>query len=252
MTDKKDVLILASGGGSNAEAIVSHAQKQELPIRFVGGCNISREKAGVYERLEKLNVPVHYLPSPKTDFSALCGFLDKNRFDLIVLAGYMRVLPADIADNYRIVNIHPSILPFVYKGSMDAYKDAMDNGDIYTGCTVHQVTSEVDAGPILAQIAFEIPPLVRKDGDLDTLKKIGLAHEHALYPAVVASVVLSGKYILNAPIKMIRVADQAKKNLADRELPAVDKFIPLSYHRGFLEFNPKEVAWKKKILYCGR
>lgn len=249
---KKEVLILASGGGTNAEAIVKQAKAGSYKINFVGGCNKTIENAGVYQKLSNLGINVNYLPSPKNDFSKVYEFLGKSpKFDLIVLAGYMRVLPADITKEFNILNIHPSILPFVYKGSEDAYADAMNNGDIYTGCTVHKVTAEVDGGPILAQIAFEIPEFVRELKDLEMLKKIGLAHEHALYWQVIISILSSNSDIMSTSIDMKKVLDQSKKNLSDRGLPKVDKFIP-KYFRKFSKFNPQSNGWMKECLYGGR
>lgn len=248
---KKEVLIMASGGGTNAEAIAKQSKAGGYNINFSAGCNRQPEKAGVYKKLGNLGINVNYLPSPKKDFSKVYEFLEKGpKFDLIVLAGYMRVLPADITKEFNILNIHPSILPFVYKGSEDAYADAINNGDIYTGCTVHKVTTEVDGGPILAQIAFEIPEFVRELKDLEILKKIGLAHEHALYWQVIISILSSNRDIMSASIDMKKVLQQSKINLIDRGLPKVDKFIP--EYRVFSKFDAKEMSWMKECLYGGR
>jgi phosphoribosylglycinamide formyltransferase-1 len=233
MINKKDVLILGSGGGSNAEALVKYAQEKGLNIRFVGGCNRPRAKAGIYDRLEKLGVETYYLPSPGSDFSALRGFLanpgafnpaNPIRFDLILLAGYMRILPPDIAEMYDILNIHPSILPFVYKGSEDAYSDALGNGDARTGCTVHMVTSDVDGGPIIAQLGFQIPESVIRSKDIYMLKAIGLAHEHALYPAVMHAAL--GYGIDNIRIDMDKVMLNARELLRERGLDTIMRDCP--------------------------
>jgi phosphoribosylglycinamide formyltransferase-1 len=190
------------------------------PVGFAGLCNMPPGKAGVYDKLHALGVNVEYVPSPKGDFSGVRKFLEAHRFDLVVLAGYMRVLPADIVEKYDILNIHPSLLPYKYKGSMDAYQDAIDSGDKITGCTVHRATTDVDDGPILGQIGFEIPSGILGAGDIDTLKGIGLAHEHALYPAIV-------RYILYSSALDIRiVADRAAQNIFDRGLPSAHTIIP--------------------------
>lgn len=191
----RNILILASGSGSNAAALVEYVKTKMPGTRIAVGCNRTPEKAGVYAKMEKLKVDTHYLPSPGMDFSAMRNFLANSDvgFDLILLAGYMRILPDDIVEKHNIINIHPSILPFVYKGSENAYKDALDNGDLKTGCTVHRVTPDVDGGQILAQIGFEIPDKVLADYDLDTLKAIGLAHEHALYPLVMRNLLQNNR-----------------------------------------------------------
>jgi folate-dependent phosphoribosylglycinamide formyltransferase PurN len=228
MLNKKDVLILASGSGSNAEALAQYAKTEMPGVRFVCGCNRTKEKAGVYAKLEKLGVETYYLPSPGMDFSRLRDFLanpgkynpaNPIKFDLILLAGYMRVLPDDISQNHNILNIHPSILPFVYKGSEDAYKDALDNGDSKTGCTVHKVTPDVDGGKIIAQLGFDIPQSIIKNKDLDTLKAIGLAHEHALYPAVLHAALFRG--VDNIKLDMLEVAERAQKILSARNLDSI-------------------------------
>ncbi len=221
MKNNKQVLILASGSGSNAEAIVEYFTKHQfLPIDFSIGCNRAPERAGVYKRMEKYNLNVNFLSSPGQDFSKLSHFLELHSFDLIVLAGYMRILPDRIVDNYNIINIHPSLLPFKYKGSEDAYKDAIDNGDTITGCTVHRVTVDVDGGPRLAQIAFEIPKNIIKNKNVETLKQVGLSFEHALYPAVI------GNQLFNLPITTDRVALLAKHLLKSRGLPDAKPVFP--------------------------
>ncbi|MCL1785928.1 MAG: hypothetical protein FWG39_02135 [Alphaproteobacteria bacterium] len=234
--NEKNILIMASGSGSNAEAIVKGAQAQALPMRFVCGCDKKPEKAGVYEKMEKLGVTVHYLPAPYGDHSALSEFMKNHKPDLTVLAGYMRILPPEIADKYDILNIHPSILPFVYKGSMDAYQDAMDADDKYTGCTVHRVTSDVDAGERVGQIAFEIPEFIKTERDIGKLKAIGLSYEHALYLIAINSVLRN-----ESPDTML-VARVAAANLKVRGLPMIKTIVPLNNAPVFAEFCSKELA----------
>jgi phosphoribosylglycinamide formyltransferase-1 len=216
-----DILILASGGGSNAEAIVKYVQESGYSIKITAGCNHPRGKAGVYEKLEKLGIDVRYIPSPKNDFSALRALLgagnNGGRFCLIVLAGYMRVLPADITERYDVLNIHPSILPFVYKGSEDAYRDAINNRDTRTGCTVHRATPDVDGGDRLAQLAFKIPEKITEAKDVNALREIGLAFEHALYPRIV----INETFRLRKPLDMAAIHDSADDILSKRGLPRV-------------------------------
>ncbi|MDR1694384.1 MAG: hypothetical protein LBR70_04240 [Lactobacillaceae bacterium] len=179
----KKILILASGSGSNAEAIVKNLSAKDVEI--VIGHNV--KNAGVTNR--GLFVPCVHLPSPGKDFSVVTDYLEKHSFDLVVMAGYMRVWPPETlaAAGCPVINIHPSLLP-KYKGSEDGYGDAFRNRDIESGCTVHLVTDDVDGGPALAQLKFDIPLEARDD--LAKLKEIGLAFEHIVYPAVIKKMLL--------------------------------------------------------------
>lgn len=284
MAAKSEILILASGNGTNAEYIVGNMQKKKLPANFTGGCNRTRANAGVYDKLEKLGVQVHYLPSPGDDFSKLRDFLgEPPRFDLVVMAGFMRILPGEIVKRNTVLNIHPSILPWFYMGSEDAYTDAACNGDMYTGCTVHMATEEVDAGPRMGQIGFEIPKTIRdsrseamdeelkrisgllktkhpKDlveakhaldsfdakfagNNLDLLKAVGLAHEHALYSEVIYS------YCMDKPLDMNVVAAAAQNNLKVRGLPETETIIPAYGSRVFKGFGSKTLEARLCAVY---
>lgn len=174
----KKILILASGSGSNAEAIVKSLNGFGVEITI--GCN--RKNAGIWERLK--DSQIIYLPSPENDFSVMRKFLLENDFDLIVMAGYMRILPSEVISiiEGKTLNIHPSLLP-KYKGSEDGYKDAFENQDEKSGCTVHWVTDDVDGGPVVAQLWFEISTAAKED--LALLKKVGLYFEHQLYPRII-------------------------------------------------------------------
>lgn len=112
--------------------------------------------------------------------AALHDALIKARPDIICLAGFMRILTPEFIEKWegRMLNIHPSLLP-KYKG-LHTYKRALETGDIAHGCTVHEVTADLDNGPILGQVRISILP----NDTPDTLAKRLLPHEHALYPAV--------------------------------------------------------------------
>lgn len=128
----------------------------------------------------------------------LLAELAKHKVDFVVLAGYMRILTShflksfrDPAGYFRVINIHPSILP-AFPGA-NAYEDAFAYGVRLSGITVHLVDEEVDHGPIIAQEAFE-----RLDSDtLESFKARGLEVEHRLYPAVLHQVALQGIHLLN-------------------------------------------------------
>ncbi|MDR2685559.1 MAG: hypothetical protein LBB23_02170 [Rickettsiales bacterium] len=234
----KEILILASGNGSNAEAIVQYARRKALPINFTAGCNRSPDKAGVYDKMNRLFVQTYHLPTIGKGYlsCSLLDFLDAApKFDLIMLAGYMKIIPSDITENNNMLNIHPSILPFNYKGSLDAYSDALTNGDTRTGCTIHKVSPDVDGGQIIAQIGFNIPPNI----ELDTLKAIGLAHEHALYPAVMEA------ELFGAKLDMVDIARRIRELLCKNGLGEVmhgcNTIIPdvRNGRKFFSEFNGK-------------
>ena len=121
--------------------------------------------------------------------------LHKHGTDLICLAGFMRILGADFVSDWagKIINIHPSLLP-KYKG-LNTHARAIEAGDTEAGCTVHEVTAELDDGPILGQAAVPI----RSDDTADSLAARVLLMEHKLYPAVLARIVSGEKAPLILP-----------------------------------------------------
>ena len=115
--------------------------------------------------------------------AALAACIDQSGADIVCLAGYMAILGADFVNHYqdRMLNIHPSLLP-AYKG-LDTHQRAIDGGAVTHGATVHLVTPELDAGPIIAQARLEIEPA----DDATSLAGRVVQLEHQLYPFVVAS-----------------------------------------------------------------
>lgn len=162
------------------------------------------ENAGILERARERQLPAKYLPPgkfrTKLDESAERAYIEALRdaqVDLLVLAGFMRVLKGDFLRAFegRIVNIHPSLLPS-FPG-LEAWKQALDHGVKVTGCTVHFVDAGVDSGAIIGQQA--VPVL---EGDTpETLHQRIHAAEHELYPRCVAAiargrVALRGRQVL--------------------------------------------------------
>ncbi|MCB0404433.1 MAG: phosphoribosylglycinamide formyltransferase [Bdellovibrionales bacterium] len=186
MKKKKRLVVLASGEGSNFEAIALAAAHAEIAAEVVGLlCN--RAGAPVLERATRLGIaahlvdPNHYLRDGKPDReayeSALLERLTALRPDLICLAGYMRIIGDEILEKFgdRMLNIHPSLLP-KYRG-LNALKQALDAGEKKAGCTVHWVIPAVDAGPIVLQ--RELPIL---DNDTEASLRDRLRPlEHATY-----------------------------------------------------------------------
>jgi phosphoribosylglycinamide formyltransferase 1 len=183
------VVILGSGRGSNAEALLAAQQEGGLGDARVVQIFSDRAEAPILALGPRFGVPAQFLdPGPfrtKFDDAGEGRYLEAIRkcaADLIVLAGFMRILKPGFIEAFPqgIINLHPSLLPS-FPG-LDAIGQAWRRGVKVTGCTVHRVTSEVDGGPILDQTAVRVAP----EDTLATLEAKVHAAEHALLPAVVA------------------------------------------------------------------
>lgn len=178
------VAILISGGGSNMVALV-RSMTGDHPARPVLVASNDPAAAGL-TRARELGVAtaaVDHRPfgRDRAGFEAeLLKPILAAEPDILCLAGFMRVLTPGFVERFRgrMLNIHPSLLP-KYPG-LDTHRRALDAGDAEAGCTVHEITPELDAGPILGQARVPVLP-----GDtVDTLARRVLAQEHRLYPAV--------------------------------------------------------------------
>ncbi len=183
------VVILGSGRGTNAEAILQAERDGRLGRAHVVQLLSDRREARLLELGPRFNVPARFLdPGPfKTKFddageSRYVEAIGACAPDLIVLAGFMRILKARFLAAFpgRIINLHPSLLPS-FPG-LDAIGQAWRRGVKVTGCTVHVVSSEVDGGPIIDQLPVRIEP----DDSLESLEGKIHAAEHQLLPAVIA------------------------------------------------------------------
>lgn len=180
----KRVAILISGGGSNMIAL-ARSMEGDHPARPVLVLSNDPAAPGL-DRAAALGIPVAAVDHRpfKGDRSAfeaaLVKKLDAAAPDVICLAGFMRILTAGFTGRYagRMLNIHPSLLP-KYPG-LHTHQRALDAGDAEAGCTVHEVTSVLDDGPILGQARVPILP----GDDAESLAARVLVQEHALYPAV--------------------------------------------------------------------
>ena len=183
------VVILGSGRGSNAEAILLAQQAGRLGRARVVQIISDRPAAGILAFGPRFGVPAAYVdPAPfKTKLEGageerFIAALRAAKADLVVLAGFIRVLKAGLLGAFagKIINLHPSLLP--HFPGLDAIGQAWRAGVAESGCTVHYVSSEVDGGQILAQAAVR-----RKAGDTEEgfAQKIHAA-EHQLLPAVIA------------------------------------------------------------------
>lgn len=185
----KNIVILISGAGSNMAAIVRAAQAQDWHGAFgarVAAVISNRPAAAGLELAQSLGVATGVLDHQGFDSreafdAALMQQIDRYQPALVVLAGFMRILTPAFVQHYagRLVNIHPSLLP-AFPG-LHTHQRALDAGCTEAGCTVHQVTAELDHGPMLAQASVPVLP-----GDnADTLAARVQAQEHLLYPQAI-------------------------------------------------------------------
>ena len=197
----KRVAILISGSGSNMVALVN-SMTGDHPARPVLVLSNDPEAGGL-AKARSLNVPtfaVDHRPFGKDRAAfeaALLDALSKAEPDIICLAGFMRILTPDFTRQWegRMLNIHPSLLP-KYKG-LHTHQRALEAGDTEHGCTVHEVTAELDGGPVLGQARLAIAP----QDTPDTLAARLLPLEHELYPAVLRRYAAGDRTPVTLPAK---------------------------------------------------
>ncbi|MGV6807657.1 MAG: phosphoribosylglycinamide formyltransferase [bacterium] len=176
------LVILISGGGTNLQAFIDKAGSEELPAHIVG---VVSNRPGVkgLERAALAGIPSTVVDH--TEYESREVFDEAlreavNRFapDLVILAGFMRILTPVFVDHYagRLMNIHPSLLP-KYPG-LNTHQRALDAGDLEAGATVHFVTSELDGGPPIVQA--KVP--IKKGDTAEILATRVLEKEHLIYP----------------------------------------------------------------------
>ena len=181
----KNIVILISGRGSNMEAVVRAAQLEGWPARIAAVISNRPDAAGLAfaqaQGIATAVVPSKGFASRAEFDAALRQEIDRFAPDLVVLAGFMRILTAPFVEHYagRMLNIHPSLLP-AFPG-LETHRQAIEGGVAEHGATVHFVTAELDHGPVVAQARVPVLP-----GDTpDTLAARVLAEEHKLYPYAV-------------------------------------------------------------------
>ncbi len=189
----KNIVVFASGNGSNFEAIIQSIESKKLNVNCVG-CIVDKENAYVIERAKNHQIPV-YLCLRK-DFNSkvemeesMLNQLNNWKCDVIVCAGYMRIIGETLLSNFknRIINIHPSLLP-KYRGK-DALGQALANKDRRLGITVHYVDEGMDTGQIIKQMEFVIGENESRDEIEIKLHKL----EHHFYPAVLKELLEDSK-----------------------------------------------------------
>lgn len=184
MTEKR-IVVLLSGSGSNLQALIDATQSGRINGRIAAVISNKPDVKGL-ERAQDAGIDALLLDhknfeSREAFDAALQELIDHQTPDLIVLAGFMRILTADFVRHYlgRMFNIHPSLLP-KYKG-LHTHQRAIDAGDSEHGCTVHFVTPELDGGPLILQAT--VP--VETGTSADQLQQQVLKQEHLIYPLAV-------------------------------------------------------------------
>ena len=181
----KNIVILISGRGSNMEAIVEACASEHWPAHVAAVISNKADAGGLRYATERGIATAsvnHQDYASRDDFdAALAGVIDQFAPDVVVLAGFMRILTEGFVRHFegRMLNIHPSLLP-AFAG-LRTHQRAIEAGCKLAGATVHLVTPELDHGPIVAQVAVPVLP----HDTPDTLSARVLVQEHALYPQAV-------------------------------------------------------------------
>ena len=201
----KSIVILISGRGSNMRAIVSAAAEQRWPARIAAVISNRADASGLeWARSQGIATEIlehRSFPSRDAFDDALAERIDGYRPDVVVLAGFMRILGEAFVNRYegRLLNIHPSLLPS-FPG-LHTHRQALEYGVKVHGCTVHFVTAKLDHGPVVAQAAV---PVLEGD-DEDRLAARVLEQEHVVYPRAVRWIV-EGRVVLRDGL--VRVAGE--------------------------------------------
>lgn len=181
----KNIAIFASGSGSNAEMIMRHFQNHaDVKVKLIVS---NRQDAFVLQRAKKFQIKIHSLPKSwqKTP-DELIALLKQDSIDLIVLAGFMQLIPAALVQEFkdRIVNIHPALLPkYGGKGmyGIRVHKAVKEASEEKTGITIHQVNEKYDEGKIIFQSETSISP----QDSIESIQKKVQQLEHFYFPLVI-------------------------------------------------------------------
>ncbi|WP_191600293.1 phosphoribosylglycinamide formyltransferase [Marinomonas algicola] len=179
------VVVLISGSGSNLQALIDQSLEGKLDITIKAVISNKADAFGL-ERAKKANIPAVFIDhkkfSTREEFDAALQYeIDQHKAELVVLAGFMRILTEGFTRHYdgKMLNIHPSLLP-KFKG-LNTHQRAIDAGDKEHGVSVHFVTAELDAGAVVLQAVTEIEP----SDDAESLSKKVHNLEHKIYPLAI-------------------------------------------------------------------
>ncbi|WP_158968673.1 phosphoribosylglycinamide formyltransferase [Paraglaciecola sp. L3A3] len=186
LTPEKSIVVLVSGDGSNLQAIIDQISQGKINGKIIAVI-ANKENAYGLIRAKESNIPAIFIDhksfTSREDYDAeLMNNIDNFSPDLIVLAGFMRILTSEFVEHYhgRMLNIHPSLLP-KYKG-LDTHQRAIAAGDREHGASVHFVTPELDGGPVVLQ--SKVP--IFEQQDADELAERVKQQERQMYPLVVS------------------------------------------------------------------
>ena len=177
--------VFISGNGSNLKNLIKFSKKISSPIKIDLIISNTRLAKGLnYANHFNIKKKIFNFKNRKTTENKILLYLKKNNIKFICLAGFMKILSFNFIKrfNYRIINIHPSLLP-KYKG-LNTHKKAIKNKDKFSGCTVHYVTSKLDSGKIIMQKKIRV---YKKDNEFSLAKKV-LIQEHKLYPTAILTI----------------------------------------------------------------
>ncbi|MCJ8300957.1 MAG: phosphoribosylglycinamide formyltransferase [Pseudomonadales bacterium] len=183
---KKRIAVLISGSGTNLQAVINAVDAGKINAEIV---LVISNKADAYGITRAQNADIETLVLQHTDYDSRLDFdlamleqLEQQNVDLVVLAGFMRILSDEFVRHFsgRMLNIHPSLLP-KYKG-LHTHQRALEAGDTEHGCSVHFVTAQLDGGPVALQA---IVPVTATDREQQLQQKVHL-REHIAYPKVIA------------------------------------------------------------------
>jgi phosphoribosylglycinamide formyltransferase-1 len=211
----KRIGVLLSGRGSNFEALADSVTAGRIPDAEISVVISNREDAPGLRRSTERRIPARVIPSKGVEREAydrlVVAALNEARVDLVCLAGFMRLLSPYFVAAFRgrILNIHPSLLPS-FPG-LESQRQALDYGVKFSGCTVHFVDENLDAGPIVKQAIVPIEP-----GDTDeTLAARILNEEHRIYTEAVR-LVLSGKFRIEGRRVLPTAEETQEERLTER------------------------------------
>ena len=183
-SNKVKTAVFISGTGSNLKSLIKFSKVKNSPIIIsMIISNNAKSKGLNYGKMYKIKKKVFDFKNTLSE-NKVINELEKNKINLICLAGFMKILSKNFIKNFngKILNIHPSLLP-KYKG-LNTHKKAIKNKDKYSGCTVHFVSSRLDSGKIINQKKVRI---IKSETPKTLAKKI-LIQEHKLYPKAITKI----------------------------------------------------------------
>jgi len=181
----KNIVVLASGRGSNLQAIINAIKEKKINAKISLVLSDKKEanalKIASENNIKSKFIDPSFFASREGYDIYIAELIKKENPDLVVLAGYMRILTDKFIDSFegKLINIHPSLIP-AFQG-LKAQKKAVEYGAKFSGCTVHFVTKELDNGPIIIQA---VVPLLPEDTEKELSERI-LFYEHKIYPQAI-------------------------------------------------------------------